>query len=210
MYEQRNHPLLSRAKFARRVARRLLLALFLVGIALGLGVFGYHYIGGLNWIDSLLNASMILGGMGPVDPLHSDAAKLFASGYALFSGLAFVGIAGLMIDRKSTRLNSSHANISYAVFCLKKKSVNEHSTRASFEIDHRDLRRALPARTLNGEQHTTSAGQRRWERVGAPGLDGVGRDQPHMRAVIIRDAPKASHRTVHGERDHVVVAPTRA
>src|SRR2546429_3703409 len=53
MYEQRNHPLLSRAKFARRVARRLLLALFLVGIALGLGVFGYHYIGGLNWIDSL-------------------------------------------------------------------------------------------------------------------------------------------------------------
>src|SRR5204862_7801075 len=58
---------------------------------------GDHYIGGLSWIDSLLNASMILGGMGPVDLLHSDAAKLFASGYALFSGLAFVGIAGLMI-----------------------------------------------------------------------------------------------------------------
>src|SRR5213079_3390262 len=97
MYEQRNHPLLSRAKFARRVARRLLLALFLVGIALGLGVFGYHYIGGLSWIDSLLNASMILGGMVPVDPLHSDAAKIFASCYALFSGLAFIGIVSVLL-----------------------------------------------------------------------------------------------------------------
>src|SRR5437764_12523793 len=97
MYEQRNHPLLSRAKFARRVARRLLLALFLVGIALGLGVFGYHYIGGLSWIDSLLNASMILGGMGPVDPLHSDAAKIIASCYALFFGLVLVGIVVLVI-----------------------------------------------------------------------------------------------------------------
>src|SRR5881409_617378 len=97
MYEQRNHPLLSRAKFARRVARRLLLALFLVGIALGIGVLGYHYIGGLGWIDSILNASMILGGMGPVDTLHSSAAKIFASCYALFSGLAFIGIASLIV-----------------------------------------------------------------------------------------------------------------
>ena len=104
MYEERNRPLLSRAKFARRVARRLLLALFLVGIALGIGVLGYHDIGGLGWIDSLLNASMILGGMGPVDPLHSDAAKIFASCYALFSGLAFVGIAGLMIGPFAHRL----------------------------------------------------------------------------------------------------------
>src|SRR6266568_8171112 len=95
MYEHQTHPLLSRAKFARRVARRLLLALFLVGIALGIGVFGYHFIGGLAWIDSLLNASMILGGMGPVDPLHSSAAKIFASFYALFSGLAFFGSASL-------------------------------------------------------------------------------------------------------------------
>ena len=97
MYEHQTHPLLSRAKFARRVARRLLLALFLVGIALGIGVLGYHLIGGLSWIDSLLNASMILGGMGPVDPLQSSAAKIFPSCYALFSGLAFVGIAALMI-----------------------------------------------------------------------------------------------------------------
>jgi len=104
MYEHRNRPLLSRAKFARRVARRLLLALFLIGVALGMGVVGYHSIGGLSWIDSLLNASMILGGMGPVDPLHSDAAKIFASCYALFSGLAFVGIASLMIAPFAHRL----------------------------------------------------------------------------------------------------------
>ncbi|HWY50754.1 MAG TPA: hypothetical protein VNW72_04660 [Chthoniobacterales bacterium] len=104
MYERRNHPLLSRAKFARRVARHMLLALFLVGVALSMGVLGYRYIGGLSWIDSLLNASMILGGMGPVDPLRSDAAKIFASCYALFSGLAFVGIAGLMIAPFAHRL----------------------------------------------------------------------------------------------------------
>jgi len=104
MYEHRTYPLLSRAKFARRVARHLLLALFVIGIALGIGVLGYHCIGGLSWIDSLLNASMILGGMGPVDPLHSTAAKIFASCYALFSGVAFIGIASLMVAPFAHRL----------------------------------------------------------------------------------------------------------
>jgi len=104
MYEHRSHPLLSRAKFARRVFRHLLLALLAIGVALGIGVIGYHCIGDLSWIDSLLNASMILGGMGPVDPLHSSAAKLFASFYALFSGLAFIGIASLMVAPFAHRL----------------------------------------------------------------------------------------------------------
>jgi hypothetical protein len=104
MYEHRSHPLLSRAKFARRVFRHLLLALLAIGIALGIGVIGYHCIGDLGWVDSLLNASMILGGMGPVDPLHSSAAKLFASFYALFSGLAFIGIASLMVAPFAHRL----------------------------------------------------------------------------------------------------------
>jgi hypothetical protein len=97
MYEHRTHPLLSRAKFARRVARHLMLALLVLAAGLGIGVLGYHFLAGLGWIDSLLNASMILGGMGPVDPLHSPAAKIFASCYALFSGLAFVGIASLIV-----------------------------------------------------------------------------------------------------------------
>jgi hypothetical protein len=104
MYERSNHPLLSRAKFARRVARHLALALALVWIALGFGVVGYHFLGELGWIDSLLNASMILGGMGPVDPLHSSAAKIFASCYALFSGLAFIGIASLIVAPFAHRL----------------------------------------------------------------------------------------------------------
>jgi hypothetical protein len=104
MYERRNRPLLSRRKFAARVARHFLLALFLVGIALEIGVLGYHFLGGLSWIDSLLNASMILGGMGPVDPLHSFTAKIFASCYALFSGLAFIGIASLIVAPFAHRL----------------------------------------------------------------------------------------------------------
>ena len=97
MSEHSAHPLLSRAKFLRRVARHGLLALFVIAVALGIGVAGYHFIAGLGWIDSLLNASMILGGMGPVDPLKTNAAKIFASFYALFSGLAFVGIASLLL-----------------------------------------------------------------------------------------------------------------
>ena len=97
MYEHRNRPLLSRAKFVARIARHLLLALLLIGIALGIGVLGYHYLGELSWIDSLLNASMILGGMGPVDPLKTDSAKIFASCYALFSGLAFIGIVSVLL-----------------------------------------------------------------------------------------------------------------
>ena len=104
MYERRNHPLLSRAKFVRRVGRHALIALVAIAIALGIGVIGYHSLGALPWIDSLLNASMILGGMGPVDPLKSSAAKIFASFYALFSGLAFIGIASLMVAPFAHRL----------------------------------------------------------------------------------------------------------
>ena len=104
MYEHRTVPLLSRAKFLRRVGQHFLAALFVIGFALGIGVAGYHWLAGLGWIDSLLNASMILGGMGPVDPLHSDTAKIFASVYALFSGLAFIGIAGLMAAPFAHRL----------------------------------------------------------------------------------------------------------
>ena len=104
MYERRNHPLLSRAKFMVRVVRHLMLALALIAGALGIGILGYHLLAGLSWIDSLLNASMILGGMGPVDSLRSTDAKLFASFYALFSGLAFIGIASLLIAPFAHRL----------------------------------------------------------------------------------------------------------
>ena len=97
MYEHRMHPLLGRADFKKRVARHVMLALFVLALALGTGVVGYHYLGELKWLDALLNASMILGGMGPVDPLHKPVAKLFASCYALFSGLAFIGVASVLV-----------------------------------------------------------------------------------------------------------------
>lgn len=97
MFEHRTDPLLPRHGFLARVALYAGGATALVGAALGLGVAGYHYLGGLPWIDSLVNASMILGGMGPVDPITSQAGKLFASFYALFSGLLFIGAASLVV-----------------------------------------------------------------------------------------------------------------
>jgi len=97
MYERRQQRLLSRIEFSKRVGRHGLVALGVLVFGLGGGVLGYHYVAGLSWIDSLLNASMILGGMGPVDPLKTDCAKLFASFYALFSGLAFIGIVSVLL-----------------------------------------------------------------------------------------------------------------
>ena len=97
MYEHRTHRLITRRAFVGRVARHTALAFVFVCVGLGVGVLGYHFFDGLNWIDSLVNASMILGGMGPVDPLKNDAAKFFASFYALFSGLAFVAIATTLV-----------------------------------------------------------------------------------------------------------------
>ena len=97
IYEKAKHPWLDRPAFLRRVLNHSFLAFLMIGLALGIGVAGYHWLGGLGWVDSVLNAAMILGGMGPVDPLKSDAAKVFASLYALFSGLMFIGVASVMI-----------------------------------------------------------------------------------------------------------------
>lgn len=70
----------------------------LILISLGIGTLGYHHLADLSWIDSLYNAAMILTGMGPVAPLQTDTAKLFASAYALFSGVVFVTAAGIMVS----------------------------------------------------------------------------------------------------------------
>lgn len=97
MFEHRRDPLLPRHRFFWRVASYLALSAAAIGVALGIGVLGYHHLGGLPWIDALVNASMILGGMGPVDPITSRVGKLFASAYALFSGLLFIGAASLVL-----------------------------------------------------------------------------------------------------------------
>jgi hypothetical protein len=97
MYEHRTDPLLTPMEFARRVISHFGYSILAIAIALGAGVIGYHILAGFGWIDSLLNASMILGGMGPVDPLKTNVAKIFASFYALFSGLVFIGVLGLLL-----------------------------------------------------------------------------------------------------------------
>jgi hypothetical protein len=96
MFEHSGQPLLSRAAFILRLVRHGLLALLLIAGSLGMGILGYHEIEGLSWIDATVNAAMILGGMGPVNELHTDAGKLFAAAYALFSGLVFVVIVGIL------------------------------------------------------------------------------------------------------------------
>jgi hypothetical protein len=96
MYERRTQRLLSRAKFLRRLGRHVAAALVFVAGSLTIGILGYRYLDDLPWIDSLLNASMILGGMGPVDPLKTATAKIFASLYALYSGLVVLVAAGII------------------------------------------------------------------------------------------------------------------
>jgi hypothetical protein len=96
MYERHHEPLISREVFLRRIARSGGMAFAVVLAALFLGMSGYHWVEGLPWVDSILNAAMILGGMGPVAELHTTAGKLFAAAYALFSGLMFIVVAGLL------------------------------------------------------------------------------------------------------------------
>jgi len=97
MFEKRHQPLLPSSAFLRRIAAFALAASLAVFAALAIGVVGYHWIGELGWVDAILNASMILTGMGPVDPLRTAAGKLFASAYALFSGLVFLTGSGIML-----------------------------------------------------------------------------------------------------------------
>jgi hypothetical protein len=96
-WERRQQPLLPRQLFIRRLSRWAAMAIVVVVVSLTVGVCGYHFLEKLPWIDSLLNASMILGGMGPVDPVKTDAGKIFASLYALYSGLAIISVAGLLL-----------------------------------------------------------------------------------------------------------------
>jgi len=86
-----------RRPFYHRFLLALVLSAGVLGCSLGLGILGYHFIAGFNWVDSLLNAAMILTGMGPVGALNSDAAKLFAAAYALFSGMIFITATGILI-----------------------------------------------------------------------------------------------------------------
>lgn len=95
-FEQRQDPLLPRHLFLLRVLRWSAAAGTILLGSLAVGICGYHYFEGLPWIDALLNASMIAGGMGPVDPVKTQGGKLFAALYALYSGLAIISAAGIL------------------------------------------------------------------------------------------------------------------
>jgi hypothetical protein len=97
MFEHRHQPLVPTRVFLRRLAWSGLAFLAFIALSLGIGTAGYHWMAGLPWVDALLNASMILAGMGPVDPLTSSGAKLFATFYALFSGVAFLTSIGVLL-----------------------------------------------------------------------------------------------------------------
>ena len=96
-FERQYHPLAPTKVFARRLLGMTLLAATILLVALAIGILGYRNLAGIDWIDALLNASMILGGMGPVGELHSSGAKVFASMYALFAGLVFMLSTGILI-----------------------------------------------------------------------------------------------------------------
>jgi hypothetical protein len=102
--EHRNEPLLPWPAFVRRMGRSGALGATIVLVCLVIGVIGYHFLGGLHWLDSLVNASMILGGMGPVDPISTVAGKVFESIYALFSGVAFLTSVGVFLAPALHRL----------------------------------------------------------------------------------------------------------
>ncbi len=95
--EAKRQPLLSPQAFARRFVRFALLATVIIVVSLVIGIAGYHYFEHLGWSDSLLNASMILGGMGPVDRPQTLGGKLFASFYALFAGIVFLISVGVLL-----------------------------------------------------------------------------------------------------------------
>jgi hypothetical protein len=97
MFEPHGAPLVPRAVFLKRMARHGGYAVVLLLISWAVGAWGFHALAGQVWIDAQLNAAMLLGGMGPIGEIQSDSGKVFASIYALYAGLFFIGIAALLV-----------------------------------------------------------------------------------------------------------------
>jgi hypothetical protein len=97
LFEHKSEPLIPRAAFIGRLGTYLAIAAGIICGSLAIGVAGYRVFERFSWVDSLLNASMILGGMGPVDHLQTLGGKLFASIYALYSGIVFLVTAGVVM-----------------------------------------------------------------------------------------------------------------
>lgn len=102
--ESVNDPVASRPVFVARLSFNFIVASFVVGISLWIGMWGYHDLCKLDWMDSFMNASMILSGMGPMAAPDNTAGKIFAGCYALYSGLVLVLSSGLIIAPIAHRL----------------------------------------------------------------------------------------------------------
>jgi hypothetical protein len=96
-FERRRQPLVTRRSFVRRLLFAVVLSAVLLAIWTVVGMIGYHAIAGLGWVDAFLNSAMIVGGMGPVDVLNNQPAKVFAGFYAILSGVIFLSVFGLLI-----------------------------------------------------------------------------------------------------------------
>ncbi|MFN8570522.1 MAG: hypothetical protein U0132_00620 [Gemmatimonadaceae bacterium] len=94
----RARPLAPPAEFARRFMRGALIGALVITLGLGIGAAGYHWLEGLSWLDATLNAAMLLGGEGPVATLHTAAGKVFATAYALFSGVVFITAVSVLLS----------------------------------------------------------------------------------------------------------------
>lgn len=97
MYENYSQPILPFKKFSLRLFKNFLWSCSILLLSLLAGMAGYHYLEGLSWIDSMLEASMILTGMGPIHALTNDSAKIFATIYALYSGVAFLTVIAVFL-----------------------------------------------------------------------------------------------------------------
>ena len=97
LYEHKSVPLLTLAQFLRRLFLHGLVALAVVLVSLGIGMWGYAYFESLGWLDAFLNAAMLLGGMGPVEFPQTEGGKLFAGCYALYSGLVFLAAVAIAL-----------------------------------------------------------------------------------------------------------------
>jgi len=94
-----------RAKFREHLRANVIIAVGLLAVSLAIGMVGYHWLAPMGWIDAFLNAAMLLGGMGPVDPPPAnDAVKIFAGVYALYCGVVFIATAGLVLAPVGTHI----------------------------------------------------------------------------------------------------------
>lgn len=103
-FEHKSHKILPFKKFLIRVLKYFLFSILLIVFSLSIGTIGYHYYANISWIDAFYNASLILTGMGPVNEMPNDGAKLFASFYALFSGIAFLSTFAVIFAPIAHRL----------------------------------------------------------------------------------------------------------